>query len=72
MNLRWGTPMLILLLGIFSCIEKSSNPLYIDNSDGSAKFDTDDPNTYPGAIESDAPCEMIEMEANLFTNIDLH
>ena len=51
--------MLILLLGLFSCLEKSNNPLDIDDDgDGFSEFEGDcddmNPNAYPGTAELDS------------------
>ena len=59
MSLLLGNPMLILLLGLFSCVEKPDNPLDIDDDgDGYSEFDGDcddsNPNAYPGAAELDS------------------
>ena len=50
---------LLLLLGLFSCVEKSNNPLNIDDDgDGFSEFDGDcndsNPKAYPGAAELDS------------------
>ena len=51
--------MILLLLGFFSCFEKPSNPLGIDDDgDGFTEFEGDcddtNPNAYPGAAELDS------------------
>ena len=51
--------MLLLLLGLFSCLEKPNNALDVDDDrDGFSEFDGDcddtNPNAFPGAAELDS------------------